>query len=100
MFDFAQTSKVSTGKSEGLYASRDLRKTLLSVWKKSFQTTKRQMCAFSFGFCHSERSRLPPKEVHNFRLSAREREGLRLTIPSLKDRDNHLVLSDLENFIA
>ena len=83
LFDFAQTSKVSTRKSERLYASRDLRKTLLSVWKRSFQTTKRQICLFSFGFCHSERSRLARKEVHNFRSSAREREGLRPAIPSL-----------------
>jgi hypothetical protein len=58
------------------------------------------MCVFSFGFCHSERSRLAGKEVHHFLSSARECEGLRPAIPSLKDRDNHLALSDLRNFIA
>jgi hypothetical protein len=100
LFDFAQTSKVSTRKLERLYASRDLRKTLLSVWKRSFQTTKRQMCVFSFGSCHSERSPPARKEVHHFRSTAREREGLHLTIPSLKYRYNHLELSHLRNFTA
>ena len=58
------------------------------------------MCVFSFGFCNSERSRLARKEVRHFRSTAREREGLRLTIPSLNDRDNYLELSDLRNLIA
>src|SRR4029453_2955567 len=48
LFDLAQTSKVSTRKLERLYASCDLRKTPPSVWKKTSQTTKRQVCAFSF----------------------------------------------------
>ena len=100
LFDFAQTSMLSTRKSERLYATRDLRKTLLSVWKRSFQPTTKQMCLFSFGFRHSERSRLARKEVHSFRSTPRKREGLRLNIPSLADLGNYLELSHLRKLIA
>jgi hypothetical protein len=68
--------------------------------KGAFRLPKGRYACFPFGFCDSERSRLAGKEVHHFRSSAREREGLRPAIPSLKDRDNHLALSDLRNFIA
>src|SRR5882724_2802409 len=40
LFDLAQTSKVSTRKSERLYATHDLRKTEPAVWKRSFRITK------------------------------------------------------------
>ena len=42
----------------------------------------------------------PAKEVHNFSLSASGRGDYVLPFESLKDRDNHLALSDLGNFIA
>jgi hypothetical protein len=77
LFDFAQTSKLSTRKSERLYASHDLRKLCCLFRKGAFRSPKGRCACPSFGFCHSERSRVARKEVHHFRSSAREREGLR-----------------------